>query len=318
MMIIPAIRRPSVPAGPNHRYRITAKCINSESFVKRRKEMNKHKLFLFAALALVLVLGALQLQGTASAEAPIRLVSFGYQRVETIEPGEAWLDEAGLHIRGRVDIGVISGGLQGSARVVYNADLQYVDSELADRPAPTNGEAYGTMQIFSGADERPAPAWTGDWTYKMDRGQMVDGQMTAFSLDRVWVMRINSVTMNDEGILIHRGSIQRNYCGDADSKVPCTADFAAESGLAKPAPQLVPFRHPPQCVQVDYFAEGTWGLYCSDNGNDISGAKLESNSQHRLTWDNTYAQMVVKLDGKTTIVWEVCDSLGDCAQGRYP
>jgi hypothetical protein len=95
--------------------------------------------------------------------------------------------------------------------------------------------------------------------------------------------------------------------------------FAAVSySPTQAAAGLAPDRHPPACVPINFFVEGYWGMYCMDPGNDIASVALETKSPYSLAWDNTYAQMIVELDGGTAIFWQVCDGAGACAQGSFP
>src|SRR3970040_2115425 len=95
----------------------------NRSKMLRRNVMNKHKFFAVAALALALFLSALQLNGNALASHPVQEITFRYRLLNTVDPGSPWTNPQGLHIRNRVDIGTLSGGIAGTARVVYNADF---------------------------------------------------------------------------------------------------------------------------------------------------------------------------------------------------
>jgi hypothetical protein len=78
---------------------------------------------------------------------------------EIIEPGEEWVDEAGIyHLRGQVEIDDVAGGLTGTATVTINVDANEAEGWFS---------AWGTIEIV---DE--AGWWSGTWL----NNQFFDGE----------------------------------------------------------------------------------------------------------------------------------------------
>jgi hypothetical protein len=178
---------------------------------ERRNEMRNKKVLLVVLLALVL--SALHLNAEVLATSTPTQVSFQYIKVKTLSPGKVWVDKFGMHIRGRVDSGVVSGGLMGSAVVVYNADLNpFVRDTFA--PSPGNGAASGTIKIYTkpAGTGSSAPTWEGSWKYSVVNGKVAGGEMEAVDLAKQLVMRIVSVTELVDGKLNHSGTIEPLVC----------------------------------------------------------------------------------------------------------
>jgi hypothetical protein len=177
--------------------------------------MNKRKLFVLAILALVLLLGVLAAEGAEQQRHPTSPVTFVYTWQGTLDPGRSWVDKSGvLHIRNRVDYGLITGDIQGNATVDYNVDMMGTGlAELFDAGGPVlppDGEAYGSMKIFSWTKQL---LWSGDWRHKVGNGLVVAGEMTAFNPGRTLVMNITSVFEGEAMGVIHIGTID-HYCED--------------------------------------------------------------------------------------------------------
>ncbi len=179
--------------------------------------MYRTRFFVVAALGLALVLSALQINGIARANFPVPSVTFVYQRLSTLEAGRVWTDQSGMHIRDRVDLGLLTGGLQGSARVVYNADLVFTAGGSKPVMPPDDGVAYGTIEIFSSEMETAMPVWNGAWTYNLLDGRAVSGSLTATHTSETLKLIVFSVTQGRNGI-IHTGYIEQVFCLNA----PCS------------------------------------------------------------------------------------------------
>lgn len=186
--------------------------------------MNKHKIVWFAALALTLLVSALRLDSVALAQSPpTKAVTWRYQKTGTIDPGKVWIDKNGYHIRNRVDIGRISGDIQGSALVVYNADFvnNYIENTQRPIPPPLNGIAYGKITISTNSlSSRPTYAWKGTWIYKIQAGKVVSGSLDALNFEKTKRMRIDKVYQDPFGLLVHRGFIDWLYCERQDCPGP--------------------------------------------------------------------------------------------------
>jgi hypothetical protein len=177
--------------------------------------MYKTKFFVLAAGLAVLILCALQINDTARAFAPQPLVTFVYQRSGTTDPGTVWFDKTGMHIRDRVDFGYLTGGIQGSARIVYNADLDYgVWARLGEPgplPMPDDGVAFGTIEFLNGPSGSSVPSWEGSWSYELRDGMVVSGELTAANLNGWQMLEVFSVTEGLSGIT-HWGYIDMSDC----------------------------------------------------------------------------------------------------------
>ena len=173
--------------------------------------MRNKKVLLVVLLALVL--SVLWLNAGVLATSGPTQVSFQYTKVKTLNPGKVWIDTFGLHIRGRVDSGIVSGGLKGSAVVVYNADLNPFAADTF-APSPGNGAAYGTIKIYTkpSGTGSSAPTWEGSWKYSVVNGKVAGGEMEAVDLAKMLVMRIVSVTELATGKLNHSGTIEPLIC----------------------------------------------------------------------------------------------------------
>ena len=86
-----------------------------------------NKLKLIPILFLALALSAMQFDRKVFDKPgpPVTPITFTYQRLTLLDPGKVWVDGSGLHIRNRVETGKVSGGINGFARFVYNADLNF-------------------------------------------------------------------------------------------------------------------------------------------------------------------------------------------------
>lgn len=187
--------------------------------------MNKRKLFVFVTLALALLIGVVAAEAGDEKLPPSYPVNFTYEWRQTLEPGKFWVDETGTHIRGRLDLVRLKGGVEGVAYVVYNADMFGQSSPFQSEPVlpilPGDGQAYGTISIYETGQDRPAPTWSGSWDHKIENGQVVAGGLSALNYDRRWIMRITSITQSERQVLVHAGTIQYNCAAR-----PCLADLA--------------------------------------------------------------------------------------------
>jgi hypothetical protein len=177
--------------------------------------MNKHKVVLFWALVVTMLISALRLDSVALADAPpIRLVTWHYLKAQTVVPGREWYDKDGYHIRGRVDAGQIFGDIQGSAQVVYNADFPNISPE-GSPILPKEGTAYGSIVIRSGLVDPTTGttyAWSGTWDYSIRGGLVVSGRMVAMNMQKTQRMSIGRVYQNKMGYVVHNGYIEWLYC----------------------------------------------------------------------------------------------------------
>ncbi len=181
--------------------------------------MNASKFFYIFALGLALLLGAVRTQGAAQARHMDPTITFTYIKTATIDPGVEWRDRDGLHIRGRVDLGTLTGDIRGVARVVYNADLAAFPSRpLQDLEKPfSEGAAYGTIDVFSDQRDLVRALWSGSWTHKVHEGRVVGGAMTAYSLDGLWELQVSSIIQADPRSLVHTGVIEPiTLCPEGD------------------------------------------------------------------------------------------------------
>jgi hypothetical protein len=128
-------------------------------------------------------------------------VTFIYKKTATLNPGKVWMDESGTHIRGRVDAGTVSGDINGTTLVVYNADF-------APGIVPS-GQAYGSIQIFSGFT---VPVWSGTWAYTISAGKVAGGSMSAQNSAATQLLKVNIVQEMPSGSsgsgLLHKGILQ--------------------------------------------------------------------------------------------------------------
>jgi hypothetical protein len=176
--------------------------------------MNKHKVVLFITLALTLLVSAVHLDSVVLAQSlPVRKVTWRYMKTNTIAPGRAWFDREGYHIRGRVDVGRISGDVQGIARVEYNADYPY--NNVDGKPfLPRNGAAFGRIVIYpylsTTSDLRYD--WSGTWSYGIRDGKVISGSLVATNRQLTERMRVTEVYQNTLGYLMHHGIIERLIC----------------------------------------------------------------------------------------------------------
>ena len=172
--------------------------------------MNRQKIM--SAFVLALFMATLLAGGSALA-APDKGVPFAFQylKVQTLEPGDMWIDTAGLHIRNRVDLGEVSGDISGSVRVVYNADFP-LSIPSGGRgnllPVPDSGVAYGNIEITPTGLEKPSPEWAGSWSYTVSKGKVVSGSMNSWNVQTGQVMLIDQVSQNHNGALYHEGYVQ--------------------------------------------------------------------------------------------------------------
>jgi hypothetical protein len=173
--------------------------------------MRKNKFLRVVIVALLL--SVLPFGGGALATASPSTVSFQYVKVKTVKPGKVWVDKDGMHIRGRVDSGKITGDLKGSAVVTYNADLgPFVNDTVA--PAPGSGTAYGTIKITTTqvSTTIPSQIWEGSWSYTILNGKVVGGEMTATNFVSQLKMTIVTVNELSDGKLNHTGTIEPLVC----------------------------------------------------------------------------------------------------------
>jgi hypothetical protein len=94
---------------------------------------------------------------------------------------------------------------------------------------------------------------------------------------------------------------------------------AVSPDVTQAAERQGPDNQPPECYPILFTDEGYWGMACYDVDNNIASASLKTDGLiTNLIWDNTFAQMIVLVDGNTSISWQVCDAKGTCASGNYP
>jgi hypothetical protein len=174
--------------------------------------MNRQKKFFFiiGMLALTVFLSAVQVIGIAIASPPIQPATFSYTRVSTLRPGRVWVDRDGLHIRDRVDVGVLTGDIEGLAYVDYNADLSpyLLNGSDQSSPAPGSGTAYGKIQIFASDLDLAVPIWSGDWIYQIRSGVVMSGALTALSQDGQKLLLVDTVLENRDRGIVHTGYIE--------------------------------------------------------------------------------------------------------------
>ena len=179
----------------------------------RKTEMNKQKImsaFVLALFMTTLLAGGSVLAATDKGVA----IAFQYLKIQTLEPGDMWIDTGGLHIRNRVDLGQVSGDISGSALVVYNADFP-LSIPSGDRgnllPVPDSGVAYGNIEVTPTGLEKPSPEWAGSWSYTVSKGKVVSGNMNAWNAQTGQVMYIDQVSQNHNGALSHEGYVQYTF-----------------------------------------------------------------------------------------------------------
>ena len=139
-------------------------------------------------------------------------ITFQYQKNQTINPGKTWVDQDGLHIRQRIDIGYISGDLNGLALVEYNADMAPTLNEGATGPTPTTGEAYGTIQIFEMDNGLIPVTWEGRWSHTVIHSGAIDGELTALNPDRRQFIKMDQVQVNQDGAILYEGYLDVMLC----------------------------------------------------------------------------------------------------------
>ena len=177
--------------------------------------MNAKRNFVFAAVLMLFLFGAFVTSQPALARHPDQTTRFEYQRLEILNPGRVWTDEEGLHIRGRVDLGVVSGDLQGTARVVYNADMYAYDSGYEQElSVPYTGIAYGSMEIFGELTDSAGPSWTGSWTYYLHVDKVAAGNLLATNSGNTLMLIVPTVFQTRSGSIAHIGSIDHLFCPD--------------------------------------------------------------------------------------------------------
>jgi hypothetical protein len=179
--------------------------------------MNRQKIM--SAFVLALFMATLLAGGSALA-APDKGVPFAFQylKVQTLEPGDMWIDTGGLHIRNRVDLGEVSGDISGSARVVYNADFPLpipTGARGTLLPVPDTGVAYGKIEITQDNLEIVSPVWSGSWSYSVKKGKVVAGTMNASNPLTSQLMYIEKVNQQHSGALYHEGYLQYIFPCDA-------------------------------------------------------------------------------------------------------
>jgi hypothetical protein len=186
------------------------------SETQRKIEMNKHKIM--SAFVLALFMATLLAGGSALAASEKGVaIAFQYLKIQTLESGDMWIDTGGLHIRNRVDLGLVKGDISGSARVVYNADFPLPSPPGAEGkflPVPDSGVTYGKIEITPIGLDKPSPGWAGGWAYTVSKGKVVSGSMSAWNNQTGQVMLIQKVTQNHDGSLSHEGYVQYTVpCG---------------------------------------------------------------------------------------------------------
>lgn len=185
--------------------------------------MNKHRISVLSVLAAIFLFTLLPFNGRALARHPIASVTFGYQQDAVLDPGKVWVDEKGLHIRDRIETGLITGDLAGFARVVYNADLAFypnLENSAAAIPDPVEGVAYGTIEMFTGDMDLIEPTWSGEWSYQVSRRSVTSGNLTAYNWREGLVLMVSSIVENRRGVLMHTGTIDHVFCPDVGCPDP--------------------------------------------------------------------------------------------------
>ena len=184
--------------------------------------MNKIKVIALAAVMVAFTLSALLAGRPARASHPAETTQFGYVRTGVLEPGITWVDQYGVHIRDRVEVGRISGDLQGSALVVYNADLS-ADMDGRTRspdPVPGSGVAYGTISIFGERMDPAKPRWAGEWTYQLKNGKVTSGELKAMDWTNTLILIVESVVEDSAGTVLFSGFIDHLFCPDSGCTDP--------------------------------------------------------------------------------------------------
>ncbi len=118
----------------------------------------KRRSITFAFIA-ALVLGALPLAVSADHHQATRVsASFTATTIEEINPGEEWVDDAGIfHIRGLQEVDEFSGDITGSGVVTINIDFWTV-GECSEESCPGFTEVWGDVSI-----DDESGSWTGRW-----------------------------------------------------------------------------------------------------------------------------------------------------------
>jgi hypothetical protein len=111
-------------------------------------------------MLVTILVGAIPLSASASSHhtATRAPVSFTSTVVEVVDPGEEWVDEAGIyHLRGLVTSEEVSGDISGTAISTENDDV-FAPGECTEESCPHYGEVWGTVEI---TDENGW--WEGRW-----------------------------------------------------------------------------------------------------------------------------------------------------------
>lgn len=78
--------------------------------------------------------------------------------VEVIDPGEEWMDEAGVyHVRNSMQLEEVSGDITGTAIVTANIDF-FAPGQCDEEACPAYTEVWGQVEITSEGGR-----WTGNW-----------------------------------------------------------------------------------------------------------------------------------------------------------
>jgi len=173
--------------------------------------MSSKKFARILAIAFALVLSAFWVSGPVQASHPQIPLTFTYQPVETIDPGESWVDEAGMHIRNRQVSGILTGDIEGTVHLLYNADLTPLFFWFA--PPYSEGTAYGAIEIYKNDVDLSGPWWTGTFEHRIHELRVIGGKMGALSLDGFWVLQVDDIQQwGTSETLVHQGSIGHNNC----------------------------------------------------------------------------------------------------------
>lgn len=172
--------------------------------------MNARKLYVIAAIVLALIVSALPLGGVARATHPVATVSIAYRRTAVINPGRVWVDPQGTHIRNQLEMGTMTGAVEGTAYVVYNADLN----------SDGTGKAYGSIVIYDNLPDQSTPAWSGSWVYQLRNSLVVSGEMTALSPGGQWLMQMDTARQLQDGSILLTGVIDHAFCPFGSCEFP--------------------------------------------------------------------------------------------------
>lgn len=111
-------------------------------------------------MLVAILVGAIPFSASASSHhtATRAPVSFTSTVVEVVDPGEEWVDKAGIyHLRGLVTSEEVSGDISGTAVSTENDDV-FAPGACTDESCPHYGEVWGTVEI---TDENGW--WVGRW-----------------------------------------------------------------------------------------------------------------------------------------------------------